>query len=174
MLHKPVGFTCSTADPGAIVFDLLPARFARRNPPLSPVGRLDKDTSGLLLLTDDGTWLHRVSHPRSGPGKTYQVVLDRPLTGTEAELFASGRLLLRGESKPLLPAELVVSGSHEARLTLHEGRYHQVRRMFAATGNHVTDLSRIAIGALELPADLPAGQWRVLDGAAKERVLRPG
>jgi 16S rRNA pseudouridine516 synthase len=174
MLHKPTGYTCSTADPGAIVFDLLPPRFSRRNPPLNPVGRLDKDTSGLLLLTDDGPWLHRVSHPKSGPGKTYHVWLDRPLQGGEAELFASGELMLRGETKPLLPAELELLGAQQARLVLHEGRYHQVRRMFAALGNHVLALQRVAIGGLTLPQDLPTGQWRILTPAQREDVLRPG
>jgi 16S rRNA pseudouridine516 synthase len=171
ILHKPTGFTCSTADPGAVVYDLLPPRFSLRNPPLSPIGRLDKDTSGLLLLTDDGAWLHRVSHPKSGPGKTYHVVLDRPLQGTEAELFASGTLMLRGEATPLLPAQLELLGPHEARVVLHEGRYHQVRRMFAAAGNHVLTLQRVAFGGLTLPADLEAGQWRVLTTAQREEVL---
>jgi len=171
MLHKPTGFTCSTADPGAVVYDLLPPRFSRRNPPLSPIGRLDKDTSGLLLLTDDGTWLHRVSHPKSGPGKAYHVVVDRPMEGTEAELFASGTLMLRGEVKPLLPAQLEVLGPQEARVVLHEGRYHQVRRMFAAAGNHVLSLQRIAIGGLTIPVDLAAGQWRVLTTEQREKVI---
>lgn len=173
MLHKPTGYTCSTEDPGAIVYDLLPPRFCRRTPPLNPVGRLDKDTSGLLLLTDDGPWLHRVSHPRSGPGKTYHVLLDRPLLGGEAELFASGSMLLRGEAKPLLPAQLVPLGPQEAQVVLHEGRYHQVRRMFAAVGNHVVSLRRVAIGNLCLPADLAPGQWRALREAQREDALRP-
>jgi len=173
MLNKPTGYTCSTADPGAVVFDLLPPRFSRRNPQLNPVGRLDKDTSGLLLLTDDGPWLHRVSHPKTGPGKTYHVILDRPLQGGEAELFASGGLMLRGEAKPLLAARLEVLGAREGRVVLHEGRYHQVRRMFAALGNHVLSLQRVAIGGLTLAPELAAGQWRILTAAEREEVFRP-
>lgn len=163
MLNKPDGYTCSLNDPGDVVYDLLPERFARRNPVLSPVGRLDKDTTGLLLMTDDGQLLHRIIHPRSGCGKTYRAVLDRPLEGHEAALFASGELLLKGEAKPLLPAQLEVIGEREALVTLHEGRYHQVRRMFAAAGNHVTALRRTAIGGLRLPDDLAEGEWRILD-----------
>jgi 16S rRNA pseudouridine516 synthase len=141
---------------------LLPERFALRKPPLSPVGRLDKDTGGLLLLTDDGQWLHRVIHPKSGCLKVYQALLDRPLQGDEAALFASGTLVLRNETKPLLPAKLEPLGERVALVTLHEGRYHQVRRMFAAAGNHVLELRRVRIGGLDLPADLPEGGWRPL------------
>jgi 16S rRNA pseudouridine516 synthase len=162
VLHKPDGYTCSADDPGATVYDLLPERFAHRNPGLNPVGRLDKDTTGLLLLTDDGKLLHRIIHPKSHCLKIYQAVLDRPLEGHEAELFASGTLVLNGENKPLLPAPLEVVGEKEARITLHEGRYHQVRRMFAAAGNHVVSLKRLSIGGFRLPDDLEEGEWRPL------------
>lgn len=161
MLNKPAGYTCSTADPGRIVYELLPPRFMRRNPIVAPVGRLDRDTTGLLLLTDDGPLLHRLTSPKHHVPKTYEVTLDRPLEGTEADLFASGTLILRSETMPLLPAALEATGSHTVRLTITEGRYHQVKRMFAATGNHVERLHRSAIGALSL-GDLPEGQWRVL------------
>ncbi len=161
MLNKPAGYTCSTADPGRIVYELLPPRFMRRNPIIAPVGRLDRDTTGLLLLTDDGKLLHRLTSPRHHVPKTYEVSLARPLDGTEAELFASGTLVLRSETTPLLPARLEATGPQTARLTITEGRYHQVRRMFAATGNHVERLHRAAIGPLAL-GDLPEGQWRVL------------
>ena len=160
LLHKPDGYTCSTEDPGATVYELLPERFPRRNPALHTVGRLDKDTTGLLLLTDDGKLSHRIVHPKSGCLKTYHAVLDRPLTGEEGALFGSGELVLRGESKPLLPAGFEALGEREALVTLHEGRYHQVRRMFAAAGNHVVSLRRISIGGLALPNDLPEGSWR--------------
>lgn len=161
LLHKPDGYTCSADDPGAVVYDLLPGRFADRKPGLNPVGRLDKDTTGLLLLTDDGKLLHKIIHPKSGCRKIYQVSLDRPMRGNEAEIFASGTLMLHGESKPLLPAELTPQGEREALIAIQEGRYHQVRRMFAATGNHVTALRRIAIGGLALPGDLAEGGWRI-------------
>jgi 16S rRNA pseudouridine516 synthase len=165
MLHKPDGYTCSSDDPGATVYDLLPERFAHRNPGLNPVGRLDKDTTGLLLMTDDGKLLHRIIHPKSHCLKTYHATLARPLEGHEAALFGSGTLLLHGETKPLLPAGCEPLGATEALVTLHEGRYHQVRRMFAAAGNHVVALKRIAIGGLKLPEDLAEGGWRaVTDG----------
>ncbi|HLO78218.1 MAG TPA: pseudouridine synthase [Magnetospirillum sp.] len=161
MLNKPQGYTCSTADPGRIVYELLPPRFMRRNPIVAPVGRLDRDTTGLLLLTDDGPLLHRLTSPKHHVPKTYDVTLARPLDGTEAELFASGTLILRSETTPLLPAVLEPTGPQSARLTITEGRYHQVKRMFAATGNHVETLHRAGIGGLTL-GDLPQGQWRLL------------
>lgn len=161
MLNKPEGYTCSTADPGRIVYELLPPRFMRRNPIIAPVGRLDRDTTGLLLLTDDGPLLHRLTSPKHHVPKTYDVTLARPLEGTEAELFASGTLILRSETTPLLPAVLEATGSNTARLTITEGRYHQVKRMFAATGNHVEKLHRAGFGGLTL-GGLPEGQWRLL------------
>jgi len=159
MLNKPDGYTCSMEDPGSTIYDLLPERFSHRNPGLNPIGRLDKDTTGLLLMTDDGKLLHKIIHPKSGCLKVYHATLDRPLEGHEAALFASGTLMLNAETKPLLPAQLEVVGEKEARITLHEGRYHQVRRMFAAAGNHVLELKRISIGGLLLPEDLEEGDW---------------
>lgn len=164
MLHKPEGYTCSTSDPGRIVYELLPPRFMRRNPVLAPVGRLDRDTTGLLLLTDDGALLHRLTAPRHHVPKVYEAVLARPLDGSEAALFASGTLMLRSEKTPLAPATLEPLGPNRARLTLREGRYHQVKRMFAATGNHVESLHRAGLGPLTL-GDLEPGRWRVLDAA---------
>lgn len=170
MLHKPVGVTCSTKDPGRVVHDLLPPRFRLRNPALSTVGRLDRDTSGLLLLTDDGQLLHRVIAPKSKLPKVYRAMLAQDLRGDEAALFASGTLMLDGETAPLLPAELETLGARDMRLTLHEGRYHQARRMFAAVGNHVVALHRERIGGLEL-GDFPEGKWRVLGDADRERLF---
>jgi 16S rRNA pseudouridine516 synthase len=170
MLNKPLGVTCSTKDPGRIVYDILPMRWRFRKPPISPIGRLDRDTSGLLLFTADGAFLHRVISPKSNVPKVYEVTLARPLKGGEAALFASGTLMLESETKPLLPAELTVTGERTARLTLHEGRYHQVRRMFAATGNHVEALHRSAIGNLTL-GDLPEGEWRELTRREIDSVI---
>ena len=161
-LNKPDGYTCSSEDPGETIYDLLPERFAHRKPGLNPIGRLDKDTTGLLLMTDDGKLLHRIIHPKSGCLKVYHVNLDRPLEGHEGELFGSGELTLNSDVKPLLPAGFEALGEKEALITLHEGRYHQVRRMFAAAGNHVTALKRISIGGLRLPEDLEEGDWREL------------
>ena len=170
MLHKPLGVTCSTKDPGRVVFDLLPPRFRLRNPALSTVGRLDRDTSGLLLLTDDGQLLHRIIAPKSKLPKVYRATLAGDLRGDEATTFASGTLMLDGEKTPLLPAELETLDARNARLALHEGRYHQVRRMFAAVGNHVAALHRERIGGLALD-DLPEGGWRILDDADRARLF---
>lgn len=162
MLNKPIGYTCSTKDVGKLVYDLLPPRFKHRSPNLSTVGRLDKDTSGMLLMTDDGQLLHRIVSPKKHLPKIYQVTLDRPLNGNEAAVFASGTLVLESEMEALKPAKLDVIDETHAELTLWEGRYHQVRRMFAAVGNHVTALHRIRTGGLEL-GDLADGEWRFLD-----------
>lgn len=170
MLNKPVGFTCSTKDPGRIVYDILPMRWRFRKPAISPIGRLDRDTSGLLLFTADGDYLHRVISPKSNVPKIYEATLARPLDGSEVSLFGSGTVMLEGETKPLLPAELVILDPTHARLTLHEGRYHQVRRMFAAAGNHVAALHRPALGGLTL-GDLGEGKWRVLSEAEKAAVI---
>lgn len=172
MLHKPVGTTCSTRDAGRLVYDLLPPRFRLRAPVLSTVGRLDRDTSGLLLLTDDGQLLHRIISPRAALPKVYEASLAQPLRGDEAAVFASGTLLLDSEATPLLPARLEAIDATHARLTLHEGRYHQVRRMFAAVGNHVVALHRSRVGGLALD-DLPEGAWRVLDAADLARLWAP-
>ncbi len=171
MLHKPDGFTCSSEDPGSTIYELLPERFALRNPGLNPIGRLDKDTTGLLLMTDDGILLHKIIHPKSKCLKVYHVTLDRPLEGHEADVFSSGTLLLASETRPLLPAKLEVLGEKEALITLHEGRYHQVRRMFASTGNHVTGLKRISIGGLQLPDSLEEGSWRALEPEELARIF---
>jgi 16S rRNA pseudouridine516 synthase len=170
MLHKPVGYTCSTKDPGRIVYDLLPPRFRLRSPLLSTVGRLDRDTSGLLLMTDDGALLHRIVSPKSQLAKRYDATLAQDLRGNEADLFASGTLMLEAETTSLAPATLEVCDARHASLLLTEGRYHQVRRMFAAVGNHVDALHRSAIGGLEL-GDLPVGEWRALDEADRARMF---
>lgn len=163
LLNKPLGMTCSHKEIGPLVYDILPDRWRRRDPAISTIGRLDKQTSGLLLLTDDGDLLHRVISPKRHVKKTYRAKLARPLKGTEGDLFASGLLVLEGEEKPLAPAELEVISETEALLSVTEGRYHQVRRMFAATGNHVEELHRERLGGLSLPQDLLSGQWKVLD-----------
>lgn len=172
LMHKPTGYTCSRKDAGRLVYDLLPPRWRRRDPALSTVGRLDRDTSGLLLLTDDGALLHRIISPKANVAKVYEATLARDLRGDEGALFASGTLMLESETTPLAPAQLVALAPRRARLTVTEGRYHQVRRMFAATGNHVETLERVAIGRLTLDGLAPSA-WRVLDAAALERVFEP-
>ena len=161
MLHKPVGFVCSTKDASRLIYELLPPRFPHRSPVMAPIGRLDRDTSGLLLITDDGRINHWLSSPRTHLPKVYEARLASDLRGDEGETFASGSLMLASETTPLRPAMLEVIDARSVRVTLTEGRYHQVRRMFAAVGNHVESLHRRAIGGLEL-GGLEPGEWRVL------------
>ena len=170
LMHKPTGYTCSRKDAGRLVYDLLPPRWRRRDPALSTVGRLDRDTSGLLLLTDDGALLHRIISPKANVAKVYEATLARDLQGSEGELFASGTLMLESETTPLAPAQLQVLEPRRARLTVTEGRYHQVRRMFAAVGNHVEALERVAIGRLTLDGLAP-GEWRALDAAETAKAF---
>jgi 16S rRNA pseudouridine516 synthase len=162
LMHKPVGYICSHDEgEGRLVYDLLPERWRRRDPKISTIGRLDKETSGLLLLTDDGALLHRLTSPKHKVPKVYEATLDRALKGDEAEIFASGTLMLNGEKTPCLPAKLTVIDDTHATLEIIEGRYHQVRRMFAAVGNHVSALHRSTFGELTL-GDLGAGEYRLM------------
>lgn len=162
ILHKPAGFLCANDDPDhPIVFSLLDEPLVER---LHTVGRLDLDTTGLLLLTDDGKWSHRISSPKHHIAKTYRVWTADPIGADAASQFAEG-VMLRGEKDPTLPAELEIVGECEALLTIHEGRYHQVKRMFAAIGNKVEQLHREKIGGLQLPADLAEGEYRALTAA---------
>ncbi len=161
ILNKPLGMTCSHKEDGALVYDVLPERWRRRDPAISTIGRLDKETTGLLLLTDDGDLLHRVISPKRHVAKVYRATLARPLAGTEGALFEAGGLVLEGEDKPLAPAHLEIISPTEARLSVTEGRYHMVRRMFAAVGNHVEALHRERMGQLALPEDLAPGDWRL-------------
>lgn len=171
MIHKPLGVVCSHKEDGDRVYDLLPERWRWREPPISTVGRLDKESSGLLLMTDDGGLLHRIISPKAKISKRYRVTTARALEGNEAAIFASGELMLESDDKPLLPARLEVLGSNQAWLTIDEGRYHQVRRMFAAVGNHVEALHRDRIGGLDLPDDLAAGAFRRLTEADLSAVI---
>ena len=167
MLNKPTGYVCSLKDRGQLVYELLPPRFAERKPVLSTIGRLDSDTSGLLLFTDDGDFLHRIISPKNHVAKVYEVVCVRPLETHYGEVFASGTLVLEAEKDALKPAFLEVTGDRTARLTLYEGRYHQVRRMFAAVGNLVEKLHRAKMG------DLKPGKWRLLDAADIGGIVKP-
>lgn len=160
LLHKPVGYVCTHADgDGPTIYELLPPRWLRRNPAVTSVGRLDKETSGVLLITDVGDLVHRCTSPKSDMEKVYEVDVDHDLDVRLIEVFASGTLLLRGDAKPCLPARLDIIGPRSARLTLTEGRYHQVRRMFASQGWHVTRLHRSRFGSYTL-GGLQPGEWR--------------
>lgn len=168
LMNKPVGVVCSHDDgEGELVYALLPKRWRERSPKLSTIGRLDKETSGLLLITDEGSLIHALTSPKKKVSKRYNLTLAEPLKGDEAELFASGTLMLKGEKTPCLPAILEVADETHATLEITEGRYHQVRRMLAATGNRVTSLHRSRLGKLEL-GSLKAGEYRLL---SPEEVL---
>lgn len=162
LLHKPVGLVCShDTREGPNIYSLLPERWRRRNPGVTSVGRLDKETSGLLLLTDQSPLVHRLTSPKHKVPKIYRATLDRDLLPDLIPLFASGTLQLDDEEKPCAPAELKIVSPREAELTLLEGKYHQVRRMFAATGFTVKALHRESFGGLDLQG-VPPGQWREL------------
>jgi 16S rRNA pseudouridine516 synthase len=159
MLNKPPGVVCATRDPGQrTVLDLFDEPRRRT---LHIAGRLDIDTTGLVLVTDDGQWCHRVTAPASHCSKTYQVTLAEPLTPAQASGVAGG-LLLKGERKPTRPAVVERVSACELRLTITEGKYHQVKRMFAATGNHVVALHRLSIGGVTLDESLDPGAYRPL------------
>lgn len=159
MLHKPAGYVCSTDDPDHnTVFTLLDEPALDK---LHTVGRLDLDTTGLLLITDDGQWSHKISSPRHHCAKTYRAWLADPVEQTAIALFAEG-VMLRGEAQPTKPAQLQIISPTECLLTIHEGRYHQVKRMFAALGNKVLRLHREQVGPLTLDVDLAEGEYRFL------------
>ncbi len=129
MLNKPAGYTCSHEDKGPLVYDLLPVRWQARKPALSCAGRLDKESTGQVILTDDGDLLHRVTHPKSHATKDYTLTLEHDLRGDEAALFATGTFLITGDAKPLKPATWTPRGPRTGRMLLQEGRFHQIRRM---------------------------------------------
>lgn len=160
-LYKPLGYTCSHDDEeGDVIYDLLPFQWRHRNPAVSSVGRLDKETSGLLLITDDGKFIHRMTSPRHHVDKVYEAVTEEDIPTEAVKLFASGSFTLIGEDRPCAPAALELLEPRRARLTLTEGKYHQVRRMLAAVGAPVASLCRISIGSLHLDAlNLEPGEW---------------
>jgi 16S rRNA pseudouridine516 synthase len=144
-----------------LIYALIPSRWNRRNPKISTIGRLDVDTTGAIILTDDGALNHKLSSPKSDVSKIYEATLAVPLNGDEKEIFASGELMLNGEKKPLLPAVLeVISGTH-VRLEICEGKYHQVKRMFAAVGNRVLSLHRVSFGGFMVD-DLKEGEYKFI------------
>jgi 16S rRNA pseudouridine516 synthase len=162
MLHKPVGVVSATAhDEHRTVLDLLDEP---DKADLHLAGRLDLNTSGLLLITNDGQWSRRLTEPRSRLGKVYHVETEQPITPEYIEVFAGG-LYFAYEDLTTLPAELAILSSHSALLTLHEGRYHQVKRMFGHFQNKVIGLHRLSMGTIELDPQLAPGQYRTLSTA---------
>lgn len=162
--NKPLGCTCSHHDEGELVYDLLPPQWQNRSNGVTTVGRLDKETSGLLLLTDDGAFVHALTSPKKHVPKIYEFETSAPIPEHAVALFASGELMLDGETTPCLPAQLQILAATSGRLTLHEGRYHQVRRMLAAVGAPVIALHRVAIGTLTLDSlNINPGEWVEID-----------
>lgn len=162
MLHKPTGYVCTHAEgEGETVYNFLPGQWLSRKPAITSIGRLDKDTSGLLLITDQGALVQRYTSPRSESEKVYEAEVDGDLSPDLIATFASGALVLRNETQPCKPARLEILSPRRARLTLTEGRYHQVRRMFASQGLHVTALHRTQFGPYIL-GDLSEGEWQML------------
>ena len=162
LLNKPAGVVCSH-DPneGPRVYDLLPPRWLDRNPPIASIGRLDKDTTGVLLFTDQGTLIHAWTSPRHKVAKVYEVETFEPLLNGLAEIFAAGTLMLDGDNQPCAPAKLEVTGERTARLEIIEGKYHQVKRMFAAYGCSVVKLHRCLFGKYDVQGMAP-GEWKIL------------
>ena len=157
MLHKPAGYECSRKPRHhPSVLSLLPPPLRTRG--VQPVGRLDEDTTGLLLLTDDGPLIHRLTSPKWHVPKVYEVGTERPVNDDEVRRLLAG-VVLDDDPAPVRAAACERTGDLAMRLTLVEGKYHQVKRMLAAVGNRVATLHRSAIGNLALPADLPAGAW---------------
>ena len=167
MMHKPCGLLSATRDRDQLtVLSLLPDALAAR---LHLVGRLDKGTSGLLLLTDDGNWSHRISSPRHHCPKVYVADLAEPLIAHAEQRLADG-VMLRNEAVPTRPAQLQRITDKRVRIQVTEGRYHLVRRLFAALGNRVTALHRERIGGLQLDPRLAPGEWRELDSDERDEV----
>jgi 16S rRNA pseudouridine516 synthase len=177
MLHKPAGTECSQK-PSTYpsIYTLLPPPLRQRPQKgavqgVQAVGRLDQDTTGLLLLTDDGKFIHRMSSPRHHVPKVYDVTAKHAVDERQVQRLLDG-VTLEDDPRPVRAAACEIAGEHQLRLTLTEGKYHQVKRMIAAVGNRVEALHRSRIGGLVLPADLLPGQWRWL-GAEDLAALRP-
>jgi len=171
VLHKPAGYECSRQPRDhASVFALLPAPLVNRG--VQCVGRLDQDSTGLLLFSDDGDFIHQHSSPRRAVGKTYRVTCKHPLSDDMLEQLRGG-VLLRDETSLLAARRCLRLGEHELELTIAEGKYHQVKRMLAAVGNRVVRLHRCAVGGYSLPAMLAEGHWQWLEEADLEMLRSP-
>ncbi len=170
MMHKPAGYTCSHRDRPPLIFELLPERFAVRDPKLSCVGRLDKDTTGLILMTDNGQLLHRLISPNWKVEKVYEVETALEVTDSQVERLAVGGWFLPDDDKPLAPARCRKTGERSLELVLIEGRYHQVKRMLEAVGNPLTRLHRSRFAEWEL-GELAPGEWRSFTAAEREALV---
>lgn len=162
LMHKPAGYTCSHRDRPPLIFELLPERYSARDPKLSCVGRLDKDTTGVILLTDDGQLLHKLISPNWKVEKVYQVETVDPVTEEQVSRLAEGGWCLPDDDKPLAPARCRQTGERSLELVLIEGRYHQVKRMLEAVGNPLTKLHRSKFAEWDVD-NLAPGEWRRLE-----------
>ncbi len=167
MLNKPVDTICSTID--EVYPSVLSLLDIEKTETLHIAGRLDADTTGLVLITSDGQWSHRITSPKKECGKRYLVTLADPVDERVIEVFAQG-VELRNEDGLTKPAMLEIIEPTRVRLTITEGKYHQVKRMFAAVGNHVVALHRESIGKIELDSDLEPGEWRYLSADEIESI----
>jgi len=162
LLNKPAGYVCShDASEGRLVYELIEPQWMRRNPAPSTVGRLDKETTGAILITDITGINHAFTSPRRAIDKVYRVVVDRPLSAEVASQFASGTMVLSGETRPCRAATLDIIDDFRAEITLHEGKYHQVRRMFGYCGYRVEKLHRLRFGPYSVD-DIPEGKYVLL------------
>ena len=163
ILNKPVGYVCShDMSDGRLIYELLPEQWMCRNPVPETVGRLDKDTTGVILITDNTKLVHVLTTPKRAIGKTYEVTVDKPLSGDLIDQFSSGTLLIEKEVKPLLPAALTIIDETHAEVVLHEGRYHQVKRMFSHFGYTVTALNRSKFGEYKAEG-IEVGSWKDME-----------
>ena len=179
MLHKPAGYECSQK-PSAwpSIYTLLPAPLRQRpvkggQPGVQAIGRLDQDTTGLLLMSDDGAFIHRMSSPKHHVPKVYEVGTADPVDARQVKRLLEG-VVLDDDPRPVRAAACEATGENALQLVLTEGKYHQVKRMLAAVGNRVVTLHRSRIGNLSVPGDLPAGHWRWLTSEQLVAVANRG
>lgn len=170
MMNKPKGLICATQDKQAqTVLDIVPEPWNRRG--IFPAGRLDKDTTGLLVITDDGDFAHRMLSPKKQVYKLYRILPERKISDKDIDLFAQG---IQYGGIQFAPAALwteAVDGQEYAFVKIHEGKFHQVKRMFEAVGNQVLELKRIKIGALDLDKDLQEGESRLLTKEERNKIF---
>ncbi len=170
LLHKPAGYECSRKPQHhPSVLELLPQPLRERG--VQPIGRLDEDTTGLLLITDDGQLNHQLSSGKRKVPKVYLATTKHPLDQAQIDLLLAG-VMLHDEPEPIVAAAAEIVDEHTLRLTVTEGKYHQVKRMVAAVGNRVEALHRAAVAELELPADLKPGEWRWLSAVDMEKLVK--
>ncbi len=159
-LNKPAGCVCThTTAEGPTVYSLFPPQWLYRTPCIETIGRLDKDTTGIVLLTDEMALIHSLTSPKACVSKEYVVTVEQPLKESDIAVFASGTIMLHNDDKPCLPALLTINDPHTATIVITEGRFHQVKRMFAVVGYIVTSLHRVRVGAV-LIGDLQEGTYR--------------